>query len=42
MVICIPKGTSKTCICKNPCTDSKYEKSVYTYPDKNFRVYPGI
>ena len=42
MVICIPKGTSRTCICENLCTDSKYGKCVYTYPDKDFRVCPGI
>ena len=29
------------CICDNPCTNNSY-KCAYTYPDKNFRLYPGI
>jgi hypothetical protein len=37
------KGTSKRkCICQTPCTTSSYGKCVYTYPDKNLRLYPGI
>ena len=39
---CIPKGSSRTCICENPCTNSKYGKCTYTYPDKDFRTCPGI
>jgi hypothetical protein len=37
------KGSSKrVCICDNPCTSSPYGRCVYTYPDKNLRLYPGI
>ena len=39
---CVPKGSSRTCICENPCTTSKYGKCTYTYPDKDFRICPGI
>ncbi len=35
-------GATRRCSCENPCTDSQYGKCVYTYPDKNFRLYPGI
>ena len=28
--------------CENPCTPSKYPRSVYVYPDKDLRLYPGI
>lgn len=35
-------GTGRTCTCEHPCTDSPYGKCVYTYPDKNFRLYPGV
>ena len=38
----IPDGSNRVCVCENPCTDSKYGKCVYTYPDKNLRMYPGI
>lgn len=38
----VPIGTSRVCTCENPCTASSYGKCVYTYPDKNFRLYPGI
>lgn len=38
----IPKSGSRVCTCDNPCTDSSYGKCVYTYPDKDFRLYPGI
>ena len=38
-----PKGSStRVCICENPCTSSSYGRCVYTYPDKDFRLYPGI
>ncbi|MFV0400994.1 MAG: transposase [Oscillospiraceae bacterium] len=30
------------CHCQTPCTDSKYGKCVYVYPNKNLRLYPGI
>jgi len=38
----VPKTGSRVCTCDSPCTDSSYGKCVYTYPDKNFRLYPGI
>ena len=38
----LPDGSSRICRCEHPCTDSKYGKCVYTYPDKDFRLYPGI
>ena len=38
----IPKSSKRFCACDNPCTDSSYGKCVYTYPDKDFRLYPGI
>lgn len=37
------KGTSsRICTCDTPCTNSSYGRCVYTYPGKNFRLYPGI
>jgi len=37
------KGSSKrACSCETPCTGSAYGRCVYTYPDKNLRLYPGI
>jgi hypothetical protein len=33
---------SRVCTCDNPCTGSSYGKCVYTYPDKDLRLYPGI
>jgi len=30
------------CHCKNPCTDSKYGRCIYVYPDMNLRLYPGL
>lgn len=38
----VPKGTSRVCSCEHPCTASSYGKCVYTYPNKDFRLYPGI
>jgi len=35
-------GVTRRCSCEMPCSDSKYGKCVYTYPDKNLRLYPGI
>lgn len=36
-------GSSKRiCTCEQPCTDSPYGRCVYTYPDKDLRLYPGI
>ena len=37
-----PCGTSRICTCETPCTESSYGKCTYTYPDKDFRLYPGI
>ena len=37
-----PKSSKRTCTCDTPCTDSPYGRCVYTYPDKDFRLYPGI
>lgn len=36
------KGVTRRCFCKDPCSDSKYGKCVYVYPDKNLRLYPGL
>ena len=37
------KGSStRVCTCENPCTSSSYGRCVYTYPDKDFRLCPGI
>ena len=38
----VQKGSSRVCCCDHPCTDSSYGKCVYTYPDKDFRLYPGL
>ena len=38
----IAKNGTRHLICENPCTPSQYGKCVYTYPDKNLRLYPGI
>jgi len=36
-------GSSKRfCSCETPCTSSSYGRCVYTYPDKDLRLYPGI
>ena len=40
--VSIPKTGSRICTCDTPCTDSAYGKCVYTYPDKDFRLYPGV
>lgn len=37
-----PGGKSRVCTCETPCTTSSYGRCVYTYPDKDFRTYPGI
>ena len=37
-----PIGNTRICGCDNPCTDSKYGKSVYVYPHRNIRLYPGL
>ena len=38
----VARGNSRVCTCEHPCTDSSYGKCTYTYPDKNFRLCPGI
>lgn len=38
----IPRTSSRVCTCDTPCTDSAYGKCVYTYPDKDLRLYPGV
>jgi len=38
----IPVGTSRKCTCQHPCSESSYGRTVYTYPHKNLRLYPGI
>ena len=38
----VPKSSKRTNICDTPCTDSSYGRCVYTYPAKDFRIYPGI
>ena len=38
----VQKGSSRVCSCDHSCTDSSYGKCVYTYPDKDFRLYPGV
>jgi hypothetical protein len=37
-----PVRSSRNCVCLTPCTTSSYGRSVYTYPHKNLRLYPGI
>jgi len=38
----IRDGSKRVCSCEAPCTHSSYGRCVYTYPDKNLRLYPGI
>lgn len=38
----VQQGSKRVCTCETPCTSSSYGKCVYTYPEKNFRLYPGI
>lgn len=40
--VVIPKSSGRICTCDSPCTQSSYGKCVYTYPDKDFRLYPGV
>lgn len=30
------------CQCETPCRESKSTVTIYKYPDKDFRLYPGI
>ena len=32
----------RVCSCEDPCTDAPSGRSHYVYPDKDFRMYPGI
>ena len=34
--------SSRLCRCLTPCTDSLYGRCVYTNPNKDFRLCPGI
>ena len=36
------QGRSLHCNCEHPCTESKYGRCVYIYPDADLRLYPGI
>ena len=38
----VPKSTKRICTCDTPCTDSSYGRCIYTYPAKDFHIYPGI
>ncbi len=38
----VQTGNTRRCTCQNPCTNSKYGRCLYTYPNKDFRLYPGI
>jgi len=35
-------GATRRCVCETPCSNSKYGKCIYVYPDKNLRLYPGL
>ena len=35
-------SSNRTCSCETACTDSSYGRCAYTYPAKDFRLYPGI
>ena len=38
----VQSGSTRICTCQNPCTESPYGKCTYTYPDRDFRMYPGV
>ena len=40
--VCVKGSSTRVCTCETPCTSSSYGRCVYTYPDKDFRLYPGI
>lgn len=40
--VSVKGSSSRICTSKTPCTSSSYGRCVYTYPDKDFRLYPGI
>jgi hypothetical protein len=35
-------GTTMVNTCDTPCTPSMFGRCIYTYPDKNLRLYPGL
>ena len=32
----------RLCFCNNKCSDSESGRMFYTYPDENYRMYPGL
>lgn len=36
------KGKKRICLCDTPCSPSQSGRMVYTYPEKNLKLYPGI
>lgn len=38
----VQQGNTRRCTCQNPCTNSKYGICVYTYPNKDFRLFPAL
>lgn len=38
----VQQGKTRFCTCDTPCTTSSYGRCIYTYPDKEFRLYPGV
>jgi len=32
----------RVCFCNNKCSDSESGRMFYTYPDENYRMYPGL
>lgn len=38
----IKKGKNFTTTCKTPCRDVKSTVTTYKYPNKDFRLYPGV
>ena len=38
----VQSGSTRICTCQTPCTESSYGKCTYTYPDRDFRMYPGV
>ena len=35
-------GHSRCCFCENPCVTTKSGRMTYTYPERNYRLYPGV
>jgi hypothetical protein len=38
----IGKDHKRYHVCEHPCTTSKSGRMTYTYPDQDFRMYPGV